>query len=275
MSENTAETAKTERITLLTLQRKKQRGEKIAVVTAYDYPSAILVDRAGVDIVLVGDSLANAVLGYETTVPVTLDEMLHHAKAVMRGVRHAMVVVDMPFLTYQISAEDAMRNAGRIMKESGVHAVKVEGGEPVVPTVRRLVDAGIPVMGHLGLTPQSVNQLGGYRIQGRSEADAERLIRDAQALAKAGAFAVVLELVPAELAGKISQSVSIPTIGIGAGGQCDGQVLVFHDLLGLYPEQQFRHNRRYAEIGTAIQEAVSRYVDEVRSGAFPTSEHSY
>lgn len=259
----------------MTLQRRKQRGEKVAVVTCYDYPSALLVDRAGVDVVLVGDSLGNAVLGYETTVPVTMEEMLHHAKAVSRGIRRALVVVDLPFLSYQISPEEALRNAGRMMKEGGVQAVKLEGGKSVAPTVERLVAAGIPVMGHIGLTPQSVNQLGGYRIQGRSETDAQRLLDDAQALANAGAFAIVLELVPATLAGKISESITIPTIGIGAGPDCDGQVLVFHDLLGLYPEQEFRHNRRYAEIGCAIRDAVGRYVEEVRSGAFPTAEHSY
>jgi 3-methyl-2-oxobutanoate hydroxymethyltransferase len=266
---------KPERITHPILRRKKQQGEKIAVVTCYDYPSALLVDRAGVDVVLVGDSLGNAVLGYETTVPVTMEEMIHHAKAVVRGIRRALVVADLPFLSYQVSMEDALRNAGRLMKEAGVQAVKLEGGEAVAPTVKRLVTAGIPVMGHVGLTPQSVNQLGGYRIQGRSTADGQRLLNDARTLAEAGAFAVVLELIPAALAGEITAAVPIPTIGIGAGGLCDGQVLVFHDLLGLYPEQDFRHNRRYAEIGCAIREAVSHYVEDVRSGAFPTSEQSY
>jgi 3-methyl-2-oxobutanoate hydroxymethyltransferase len=186
-----------------------------------------------------------------------------------------MVVVDMPFLSYQVSAEEALRNAGRLMKEGSVQAVKLEGGQAMTETVKKIVTAGIPVMGHIGLTPQSVNQLGGYRIQGRSDSDADRLIADARALEEAGAFAIVLELVPAELAARISQSLSIPTIGIGAGPGCDGQVLVFHDLLGLYPEQEFKHNRRYAEIGCMIREAVSQYVDDVRSGAFPSSENSY
>jgi 3-methyl-2-oxobutanoate hydroxymethyltransferase len=264
-----------DKITLPVLQRKKSRGEKIAVVTCYDYPSALLLDEAGVDIIFAGDSLGDNVLGYENTIPVTMEEMIHHTRAVCRGVRRALTLVDMPFLSYQVSAEDALRNAGRLLKETGVEAVKLEGGVSMAPTVKRLVEAGIPVMGHIGLTPQSVNQLGGYRIQGRTEERADRLLADAQALAEAGAFGMVLELIPAELAARITKSVPIPTIGIGAGPGCDGQVQVFHDLFGLYPDRTFKHNKRYAEAGAIIRDAAAKFVQEVRCGQFPGDDHSY
>jgi 3-methyl-2-oxobutanoate hydroxymethyltransferase len=257
------------RVTLPLLQKKKERGEKIVVITCYDYPSALLLDRAGADIVFVGDSLGDNVLGYDTTLPVTMDEMVHHTKAVRRGVHHAMLLADMPFLSYQISPEEALRNAGRLMQEGGAEAVKLEGGAVVAPVVERLVSAGIPVMGHLGLTPQSVHQLGGYRVQGRSQTDADRLVADAKALADAGAFSMVLEMIPAELAKRITESVPVPTIGIGAGPHCDGQVQVFHDLFGLYPDRRFKHNRRYAEVGQTILEAAREFVCEVRAGQFP------
>lgn len=258
-----------QKITLPMLRRKKERNEKIVTVTCYDYPSALLLDRAGVDILFVGDSLGDNVLGYDTTLRVTLDEMVHHAKAVRRGVTRALLMADMPFLTYQVSPEEALHNAGRLMQEAGAEAVKLEGGEAVAPAVERLVSAGIPVMGHLGLTPQSVHQLGGYRIQGRTEPEAERMLADAKRLESAGAFAIVLEMIPAELGRRVSESLAIPTIGIGAGPYCDGQVQVFHDLFGLYPDRRFKHNRRYAEVGQTILDAAREFVCEVRDGQFP------
>jgi 3-methyl-2-oxobutanoate hydroxymethyltransferase len=260
-----------QKITLPVLRRKKEQNEKIVTVTCYDYPSALLLDRAGVDIVFVGDSLGDNVLGYDTTLYVTLDEMVHHTKAVRRGVTRALLMADLPFLTYQVSPEDALRNAGRLLREAGVEAVKLEGGESVAPTVERLVSAGIPVMGHLGLTPQSVHQLGGYRIQGRTPEEANRLLADAKRLESAGAFAIVLEMIPDELGRSVSESLAIPTIGIGAGPYCDGQVQVFHDLFGLYPDRRFKHNRRYAEVGQTILDAAREFVCEVRNGQFPPS----
>jgi 3-methyl-2-oxobutanoate hydroxymethyltransferase len=260
------------RTTILDIQRMKQRGEPIPMITAYDYTSAQLVDRAGIPLILVGDSLGMVVLGHQTTLPVTLDEMIHHARAVVRGAQQALVVVDMPFLTYT-SAERALHSAGRIMQEAGAQAVKLEGGASVAPVVRRLVEAGIPVMGHLGFTPQSVNQIG-MRVQGRQADGARRLIADAQALAAAGAFLIVLELVPAQLAQTITARLSIPTIGIGAGPGCDGQVQVWHDILGLYSDFVPRHTRRYATLADSIATALQSYADDVRTGAFPTAEHS-
>src|SRR5882762_3241292 len=215
------------------LRSMKEKGEKIAMLTAYDFTMARLLDRAGIDVILVGDSLGMVVLGYETTLPVTLDMMIHHTRAVSRGAKRALIVADMPFLTFQLSIEEAMRNAGRLIQEGGAAAVKIEGGRQIVDTAKRLVDIGIPVMGHLGLTPQSVHQLGGFRPQGRDSEAAERLLKDAEVLEKAGAFAVVLESIPADLAGRVTEKLKIPTIGIGAGTQCDGQVLVSHDMLGL------------------------------------------
>lgn len=256
-------------MTLRDIQAKNSRGEKIVMVTCYDYASALLLDSADVDILLVGDSLANTMLGYSTTLPVTLDEMIHHAAAVRRGAARAFTVVDMPFLSYQVSPEDALRNAGRIMKETGCEAVKLEGGRSVAPTIEKLVHAGIPVMGHIGLTPQSVHALGGYRTQGRDEDTARRLKEDADTLADAGAFSIVLELVEPDLARDITATVGVPTIGIGSGAGCSGQVQVLHDLLGLFPDRRFRHAKRYAELGLAIREAVNSYAEEVRSGKFP------
>jgi 3-methyl-2-oxobutanoate hydroxymethyltransferase len=260
------------RTTILDIQRMKQRGEPIPMITAYDYTSAQLADRAGIPLILVGDSLGMVVLGHQTTLPVTLDEMIHHARAVVRGAQNALIVVDMPFLTYT-SAERALDNAGRIVQETGAQAVKLEGGTPVAPVMRRLVEAGIPVMGHLGFTPQSVNQIG-MRVQGRQVDDARRLIDDAQALAAAGAFTIVLELVPAQLAQAITARLRIPTIGIGAGSGCDGQVQVWHDILGLYTDFVPRHTRRYATLADSIATALQSYAAEVRAGAFPTAEHS-
>lgn len=256
-------------MTLRDIQAKYRRNEKLVMVTCYDYASALLLDATDVDMLLVGDSVANTLLGYDTTLPVTLEEMIHHAAAVKRGVRRAFTVVDMPFLTYQVSAEEALRNAGRILKETGCEAVKLEGGHAFAATVARLVQAGIPVMGHIGLTPQSVHALGGYRTQGRDEESASRLVEDAQALEAAGAFAIVLELIAPQVAAQITASVHVPTIGIGSGPHCSGQVQVFHDLLGLFPERHFRHAKRYAEIGDAVKKAVNTYVEEVRAGRFP------
>ncbi|MGC8666998.1 MAG: 3-methyl-2-oxobutanoate hydroxymethyltransferase [Chthonomonadales bacterium] len=266
--------ARASRITLHTLKEKKARGEKIVMLTCYDYPSARLLDEAGIDILLVGDSVGDNVLGYENTLPVTMDEMIHHSAAVTRGSRRAMVVADMPFLSYQASVEDALRNAGRLMKEAGVHAVKLEGGAFIAPTVRALVSSGIPVMAHVGFTPQSVYQLGGYRIQGRGDEGAQNLLADAAALEEAGAFAIVLELIPPDVAGRITQAVAIPTIGIGAGPHCDGQVLVFHDVFGYSTRRPLRHVRRYAELADTIRDAATRFAADVRNGEFPAAEQT-
>jgi 3-methyl-2-oxobutanoate hydroxymethyltransferase len=257
-----------DKITVPAILRRKQTGEKVVMVTCYDYPTALLLDEAGVDVLLVGDSLGSAVLGYGNTLPVTLDDMIRHAAAVRRGTRRGLLVADMPFLTVTISPEDAIRNAGRLMQEAGVEAVKVEGGASAAPTVARLVAAGIAVVGHIGLTPQSVNVFGGYRMQGKDDAGASRLLSDAAALADAGVFAIVLELIPGDLARTITASVPVPTIGIGAGPHCDGQVQVIHDMIGMYPDQRFRHVRRYAEVGAAIRTAAERFAQDVRSGSF-------
>jgi 3-methyl-2-oxobutanoate hydroxymethyltransferase len=254
----------------------KAGGEKIVVLTAYDVLFARILDEAGVDIILVGDSLANVVLGYDTTLPVTLDDMIRHAAAVRRGAPAAFIVVDMPFLSFQVSAEEALVNAGRLLRETGVQAVKLEGGdERTCGVVDRLVSSGIPVMGHLGLTPQSVHALGGYRVQGREAHEAERLRREARALEEAGAFSVVLELLPAELGAEISQSLTIPTIGIGAGPGCDGQVLVLPDALGLNQGFRPRFLKRYAELYDVAREGVERYVRDVREGTYPDAAHSF
>lgn len=264
------ETMMEPKVTVPQLRKKKERNEKIVTITCYDYPTALLLDRAGVDILFVGDSLGNNVLGYDSTIPVTMDEMIHHARAVRRGVTRALLLADMPFLSYQINPDEALRNAGRFMQEAGVEAVKVEGGETIAVTVAKLVSAGVPVMGHLGLTPQSVHQVGGYRIQGRTPESADRLLEDAKALVDAGVFAIVLEMIPPLLAKQVTTSIPVPTIGIGAGPHCDGQVQVFHDLFGLYPERRFKHNRRYAEVGESILEAARQFVCEVRDGQFPS-----
>jgi 3-methyl-2-oxobutanoate hydroxymethyltransferase len=249
-------------------------SERIVMLTAYDYSMAALVDAAGVPLILVGDSMGMVMLGYDSTLPVTLEDIIHHTKAVMRGAKNALVVADMPFMTYQISIEEAVRNAGRLMQATGCQAVKLEGGEAVAETVAAIVRCGIPVMGHIGMTPQSFNAFGGFRVQGKTEDSATQIIRDAQALEEAGAFSIVLELVPQELAGFITERIGIPTIGIGAGPQCDGQVQVLHDMLGLQGEYLPRHARHFGEIGTAITAAISDYVAAVRDGSFPSAKNS-
>jgi len=259
------------RVRIRELREKKRRGEKIAVLTAYDAAFARLLDEAGVDVLLVGDSVGMVMLGYETTIPVTLDEMLHHTKAVTRAARHALVVADMPFLTFQISVSEAVRNAGRLIKEGGAAAVKVEGGRAVLDVVRRLVSVGIPVMGHLGLLPQSVHQLSGYRQQAKTSSEAETLLEDAVALDEAGVFAIVLESIPDEVAAAATAKVSAPTIGIGAGPHCDGQVLVCHDAFGLSGAASPPFAKRYAELGELVSSAARDYVNEVRTGVFPTA----
>jgi 3-methyl-2-oxobutanoate hydroxymethyltransferase len=263
------------KVRITTLQNMKAQGEKITALTAYDYTFAYLLDACGIDIVLVGDSCGNVCAGYETTLPVTMDEILYHVKAVRRGINQALLVADMPFMSYQESCEQAIHNAGRFMKEGGAEAVKLEGGLPVCETVRRLVAIGIPVMGHLGFTPQSLHEFGGYGVRGVEEQEAERIKADALALQDAGAFAVVLEKVPAALAGEITRSLKIPTIGIGAGVNCDGQILVLYDLLGLYDKVKFRFVRRYADFATATREAVRKYIDDVRQQKFPDESESY
>ena len=263
------------RITIRELQRRKRAGTPLVMLTAYDYPSARLVEQAGVDLILVGDSLGMVVLGYESTLPVTLDDMIYHTKAVVRGTERALVIIDLPFLTYQISPEEALRNAGRALKETGAAAVKLEGGTPMLETVRRLVQVGIPVMGHLGLTPQSVHRLGGYHVQGKTPRAAAQLLEDAKGLEQAGAFALVLETVPAELGRTISQQLRIPTIGIGSGPWCDGQVQVFHDLLGFNDDFLPHHARRYANLADTIRGAVSAYAEDVKARAFPTAQESF
>jgi 3-methyl-2-oxobutanoate hydroxymethyltransferase len=262
------------RISIHNIQAMKLRGEKIAMLTAYDYPTAKLIDSVDIPIILVGDSLGMTVLGYESTVPVTMDDMLHHTRAVVRGSQNALIVADMPFMSYQTGASDAIRNAGRFLQEAGAQAVKLEGGAPVVEIVRALVSFGIPVMGHLGLTPQSINQLGGHKVQGKTPAAAVRLMSDAAALQEAGAFAVVLECVPAALGKLVTERLSIPTIGIGAGPYCDGQVQVLSDLLGLDPDFSPRHAKQYAHLAQEIQDAVKCYQREVQAGDFPTARES-
>ncbi|MEZ4648943.1 MAG: 3-methyl-2-oxobutanoate hydroxymethyltransferase [Candidatus Eisenbacteria bacterium] len=254
--------------------RQRKGRDKIPVLTCYEYSMAKLLDQAGVPMILVGDSVGNVVLGYETTVPVTVEQMIHHASAVMRARPQALVIVDMPFLSFQVSPEKALEAAGRILKESGADAVKLEGGERNVEAIRRIVEAGIPVCGHLGLTPQSVLALGGYPLQGKGE-EGDRLLEEAKMLENAGCFCLVLEKVPAELAQRVTDAIGIPTIGIGAGAGCDGQVLVLHDLLGLTPDFQPRFVKRYAEVGEIVIEAAARYCAEVRQGVFPGKEHEY
>ena len=263
------------RVTILDLKDMKRRGEKIAMVTAYDYTSAKILEEAGIPIMLVGDTLGQVVLGYDSTVPVTVDEIVYHIKPVIRGTKAAHIVGDMPFLSYQVDASEAVRNAGRILKEGGAQSVKLEGGERIGETVHRMVQSGIPVMGHIGLTPQSVNQLGGYRVQGKSPADAIELIEDARVLEEAGVYAIVLECVPTPLAGLITERVSVPTIGIGAGALCDGQVQVYHDLFGLFTDFVPRHTRRYAELAETIKEATVRYIGDVKAQTFPSDQESY
>lgn len=262
-------------VTTRTLLEMKQKGERIVALTCYDSLFARLLDASGIDILLVGDSLNQVLAGASSTLSATLEQMIYHTTIVRRGTDRAMVICDMPFLTYQISPDDALRNCGRAMKESGCQAVKIEGGQPMAATVRRLVDVGIPVMGHIGLTPQSVHALGGYRVQGKDDATADRLRADAKALEDAGAFAVVLELVPAPLASQITKALTIPTIGIGAGPACDGQVLVLHDMLGLNEQFSAKFVKKYAALAEDVREAARLFAAEVREGRYPGPEHSF
>ena len=262
------------KVTTLTFRQKKEHSEPISMLTAYDYPTALAMDQAGIDSILVGDSLAMVVLGYENTLPVTMDEMLHHARAVARGAKSALLVGDMPFMSYQVSVEDAVRNAGRFLKEAGMDAVKLEGGHERADTVRAITSAGIPVMGHIGLTPQSIHQLGGFRAQGKTARAAKRLLEDALILEEAGCFSLVLESVPARLARLISERLSIPTIGIGAGAGCDGQVLVAHDLLGLFDRFTPKFVKQYASLDGEMTRAFNEYIADVQSRACPAPEHT-
>ena len=263
------------RVTIAEIKDMKQRKERIPMLTAYDYVTAKMVDEAGIPLILVGDSLGMVMLGYESTIPVTMEEMLHHTRAVVRGARRALIIGDMPFMTYHISVSDALHNAARFIQEGGAQAVKLEGGEIVAEKVRRLVGCGIPVMGHIGLTPQSIHQLGGFKVQGKTEEAAEGLFKDACVLEDAGAFAIVLECVPAPLSRLITQRVSIPTIGIGAGPDCDGQVQVISDILGLYSDFVPKHAKQYVRLAEEIKTAVADYMAEVKSVSFPTAKESY
>jgi 3-methyl-2-oxobutanoate hydroxymethyltransferase len=263
------------RVSITRIREMKEKGEKIAMLTAYDYSTAKLVDEAGVPLILVGDSLGMVVLGYESTIPVTMDEMLHHTRAVARGARNALIIGDMPFMTYQVSIEDALRNAGRFLQEAGAQAVKLEGGVSMAETASRIISCGIPVMGHIGLTPQSINQLGGFKAVGKTSDAAARLLEDARALDEAGVFSIVLECVPEPLSKLITEKVSTPTIGIGAGKYCDGQVQVISDLLGLYTDFVPRHAKQFVRLADSIKQATSDYIAEVQSGTFPTEKQSY
>ena len=274
MSTVTVESSREHRVTVPSLRARKRRGERIAMLTAYDFGFASLFDQAGIDVLLVGDSLGNVVQGHATTLSVTLDEMIYHTRLVARGARHALVVADLPFGSYQITSEDGLRSAVRCVKEGGAHAVKLEGGQAVADTIARIVAAEIPVMGHVGLTPQAIHRMGGYRVQGRGESGRAGVLADAQAVEAAGAFAVVLEGMPAELAAEITRSLAIPTIGIGAGVDCDGQVLVMHDLLGL-SDGAPGFAKQYANLGALAVQAARRFADEVAHGKFPDAEHSY
>lgn len=261
--------------TILDMQRMKAEGEKITVLTAYDYPLARLMDLAGIDMILVGDSVGTVVSGYDNTLPVTLEEMLYHTRAVVRGTSSALVVTDMPFLSYQVDLAEARRNAGRLVKEGGAQAVKLEGGENIAATIRAIVDMDIPVVGHIGLTPQSIHRMGGFRVQGKEDLQARQLLADARAVEQAGAFALVLEGIPAPLAREITETVSIPTIGIGAGVHCDGQVLVIHDILGLCEKYSPKFVKRFADVSETISQGISDYIREVKAGTFPDEEHSF
>lgn len=261
--------------TAVTFQNHKDKGEKISMLTAYDYSTAKLLDEAGIDGILVGDSLGNVMLGYEDTLSVTVEDMIHHGAAVARGAKNALVVIDMPFMSYQASVYDAVVNAGRLVKEGHAGAVKLEGGEEFAPQIRAITAASIPVMGHLGLTPQSIHTLGGYRVQGKSEAAAQKLLEDALAVEEAGAFALTLECVPAKLAELISSKLSIPTIGIGAGAGCDGQILVYQDMLGTFTDYTPKFVKRFADVGNIMKDAFAEYIREVKEGSFPDEAHSF
>lgn len=265
----------TQRLSAPDIGAKKHKNQKISALTAYDYTSAKIVDAAGVDLILVGDSLGMVVLGYDSTLPVTMEDMLHHTRAVMRGSEQAMVVGDMPYMSYHVSTEEAVRNAGRFVKDAGAQAVKLEGGRSRIPVIEAVLDAEIPVMGHLGLTPQSVNKFGGYRVQGKDAERAKELVEDARALEAAGCFSIVLEGIPTELAKRITETLTIPTIGIGAGPHCDGQILVFHDVFGFFPDLQPKFVRKYAEGFETLTEAGKRYIEDVQSGSFPNADESY
>lgn len=263
------------RVSVRDIRSFKRRGERFPMLTAYDFATAMILDQAGIPILLVGDSLGMVVLGYETTLPVTLDDIVHHTKAVVRGTERALIVADMPFLTYHVSHDEAVRNAGRLIQEGGAQAVKLEGGSEIVPAVERIVQAGIPVMGHLGLTPQSVNQLGGFRVQAKTVETVRKLVQDARALEAAGAFSLVLECVPSPAAKLVTSAIGIPTIGIGAGTDCDGQVQIVSDLMHFVPGSIPKHARSYVDVSELVREAVERFVGDVQSGAFPTEEQSF
>ncbi len=263
------------KVTTQTVVDMKRRGEKISMLTAYDYTMARIIDRAGIEIILIGDSAANVMAGHETTVPMTLDHMIYHASCVVRGVDKALIIADLPFMSYQVTSKEALISAGRMMKEAGVHGIKVEGGKPIVDTVRKIVDAGIPVMGHLGLTPQSIYKFGTYKVRATENSEAELLLEDARRLEQAGCFSLVLEKIPAGLAAKVTDALSIPTIGIGAGSKCDGQVLVTHDMLGLNKEFKPRFLRRYADLHTTMTEAVQHYIADIKEGDFPDEDEEY
>lgn len=263
------------KITTQTVVDMKSSGEKISMLTAYDYTMASIIDQAGIEVILVGDSASNVMAGYETTVPMTLEHMIYHTSCVVRGVDRALVIADMPFMSYQVTPKEALINAGRMMKEAGAHAVKMEGGKPIIKTVNKIVDAGIPVMGHLGLTPQSIYKFGTYKVRATESQEAEELIRDAKLLEEAGCFSLVLEKIPAELAKKVTEEINIPTIGIGAGPDCDGQVLVLHDMLGLNKEFNPRFLRRYADLNSVMTDAVEQYIKDVKSQDFPNEDEQY
>ena len=261
--------------TVATLKEKKLAGEKVTMLTAYDYSTTKLMDNAGIEMLLVGDSLGNVILGYENTLSVTMEDMIHHTFAVARGAENAMVVADMPFMSYQTSVYDAVVNAGRLIKEGHAHAVKLEGGKSVCPQIRAITEASIPVVAHIGLTPQSVNAFGGFKVQGKDAENAERLIEEAKAVQEAGAFAVVMECVPAKLAEYITSQISITTIGIGAGAGCDGQVLVYQDMLGMFPDYKPKFVKKFADVGSIMTQAFSDYIKEVKDGTFPAEEHTF
>lgn len=262
-------------VTVNTFQKAKDEGKKLTMLTAYDYSTAKLIDEAGIDSILVGDSLGNVILGYDSTVSVTMEDMIHHGAAVARGAKNALVIVDMPFMSYQVTVEDALRNAGRLMKEAHAGAVKLEGGTEVCPQIKAMVAAGIPVCAHIGLTPQHIHAFGGFKVQGKSEEAAAKILKDAMAVEAAGAFAVVLEAIPAKLAALITEKLSIPTIGIGAGNACDGQVLVYQDMLGMFSDFTPKFVKRYANTGEMMKEAFQAYKAEVADGVFPAKEHTY
>ncbi len=272
---STRSSKKPPKVTTQTVVSMKDEAEKISMLTAYDFTMAQIIDRAGIDIILVGDSAGNVMAGYETTIPMTMGNMIYHTACVVRGVERALVIADMPFMSYQVTPNEALRSAGRMMKEAGAHGIKLEGGKAVVETVKKIVDAGIPVMGHLGLTPQSIYNFGTYKVRATEQEEAQALTDDAKALEQAGCFSLVLEKIPAGLAEKVTRAISIPTIGIGAGPECDGQVLVVHDMLGLNKEFKPRFLRRYADLDTSITEAVQAYITDIKSGDFPNEDEQY